>query len=323
MKKSIRLLGTVSAAAIALSMGSMLPASAESAASMRIMGDMNKDMTVDVADAQATLQFYVSTIAGNAESAVTTENEAADIDMDGEIGLEDATAILNYYCQTLAGGQPLWAEYRKVSYQNGNDFAPVPVMVQVGEEPVYDENGEVITNIPVYEKLLDENGDPVMRNQTFALRGMYLEVGCASGKAGETVTVPVYIAGVPDLAGFQLSLSHDLPLELLEIDSKIDEQPGWNPNSHPECNPKAEENLGIIVAAQAYNVSLADGFVIAEFTYRIPEDAKSGDHYALTLDQSWTKFVSSDCTFVKASDTEIIENGAYQYTALDGVVTVK
>lgn len=306
MKKSIRILGTICASAIALSMCSLVPASAESGASLRIMGDMNNDLKVDAADAQETLSVYVSTVAGNADDAVTEKTENADINMDGKIDIEDASGILSYYCQTLAGGQPLWAEFRKVSYQDGNGFAPMYL-----HDP---ETGE---------KLLDDSGNPIQVERAFALRGMYLEIGCASGKPGETVTVPVYVAGVPALAGFQLSVFHEQPLKLLDIESKINQQEGWNPDDEPICNPAADTNQGIVVAAQAWNVSLADGFVLAEFSYQIPENAKSGDRYAITVDQSWTKFVSNDCTFVKVSDTKMIDSGSYQYTSLDGIVTVK
>ena len=74
-----------------------------------------------------------------------------------------------------------------------------------------------------FKSILDDNGNPIQVERAFALRGMYLEIGCASGKPGETVTVPVYVAGVPALAGFQLSVFHEQPLKLLDIESKINQ----------------------------------------------------------------------------------------------------
>ena len=307
MKKRLRIYSTICACAAALSTCSMFsaPAAAASESTVRIMGDLNNDMIVDVADAQQTLQRYVRSMSHLADDDVNTQTEVADINMDGIISLEDAANILSYYCQTLVGGRPLWADYRTVSYEGGANYSPIPEIDPETGEPV-----------------LDADGNPVMRNRTFALRGLYIEVGCASGKAGETVTVPVYVAGLPQLAGFQLSVFHELPLTLLDITSKINEQEGWNSNHKPESNPHADDNQGIIVAAQACNISLEDGFVISEFTYQIPEDAQPGTHYSITVDQSWTKFVSSDCCLF-TNENPNVEAGSYQYTTLSGTVTVK
>ena len=306
MKKTTRILGTICASAIALSMCSMFSATASAASAVRIMGDLNNDLVVDAQDAQTTLGIYADALSGLSSDDVNDDNEAGDINMDGKISVEDAASILSYYCQTLVGGQPLWADFRTVSYEDGTGFSP-----------------QYVTDPETGEMTLDENGNPVVlkSGRIYALRGLYIEAGCASGQAGETVTVPIYVAGLPKLAGFQLTVKHELPLKLTKIYSDIDKQEGWNPEDEFIANPNAAEDQGILVAAQADDISLKNGFVIGEFTYQIPEDAVSGTHYAIEIDPSWTMFVSTDCCY--SNENEKIMNGAYQYTALSGLVTVK
>ena len=295
MKQSARILGTVCASAIALSMCSMFSVSASAAATVRIMGDLNNDMVIDSADAQETLCIYTDALTGLISDAVNDENENADINMDGKISVEDAANILSYYCQTLVGGQPLWADFREVSYESGSSYAPEPVSEEYGR-----------------------------KTRTFELRGLYLEVGCASGQAGETVTVPVYVAGLPKLAGFQLSLKHDTALTAVSITSKVAEDQGWNQEIGYVANPFYDDNRGVIVAAQAYNFSLADGYILSEYSYTIPKDAKPGDHYCIAVDPSWTKFVTQDCCYTNPEDfNDKVDPGSYQYTALSGLITVK
>ena len=305
MKLTYRIIGTLCASAAALSMCSMLSASALDAGTVSVMGDLNNDLTVDAADAQAALQLYVKSVSRLTDGSVTEETETADINMDGVIGLEDAAGILRYYCQTLVGGQPLWADFRTVSYEDGTGFYNRQFMDPETGESTLDENGESIR---------------VKNKRKFALRGMYLEIGCASGEAGETVTVPVYAAGLPKLAGFQLTVSHDEALTPVSITTEIDKQFDWDPENVYNVNPFAENNCGILVAAQAEDISLADGFVIGEFSYTIPEDAEPGAHYCVSVDPTWTMFVSADCCYSNDDGTAA---GVYQYTALSGVVTVK
>ena len=302
MKATAKIISALCASAAAVSMCGMLPASA--ADNAVIMGDLNRDMVVDAADAQGTLQLYVKSMSHLIDDAVTDETESADINMDGIISLEDAAGILSYYCQTLVGGQPLWADFRKVSYEDGTGFVNLQIADPKTGECTEDENGEPLR---------------VKNDRKFALRGLYIEAGCASGKAGETVTVPIYVAGLPKLAGFQLTVSYDERLTPVDITTDITSLPDWDPVDAYAANPFAENNRGILVAAQADDISLANGFVIGEFSYQIPADAQPGTHYSITIDPTWTMFVSTDCCFSN-SETEA---GAYQYTSLSGVVTVK
>lgn len=292
-----KLLAGICTAAMSLSLFSALPASAADAGTVRLMGDLNNDLEVSVEDAITALHIYVDGIAGIGDADANAENGAGDINMDGEITVEDAMHILRYYCQTLVGDQPLWAEIRNLSYADGTDFYACFRQ---------DENGEL---------LLDENGQPILvkpnAEAPFTLKGMYIELGCAAGAPGEVVSVPVYIAGLPKLAGFQMLVGHDPALKLTGITSTLSEHPDWKDRAEGlVMNPQFDDNHGCVVMGQAYDMALADGYVISEFQYQIPADAQSGAHYAVTLESYYTKFITAQCD-------------SYQYTALSGVVTVK
>lgn len=279
MNKTAKIFSAVLAAAAAFNMCSTA-FSASAAESIRILGDLNHDLSVNSCDAQQALEIYTDSVSGLTDGSVNQDNETADINMDGSITVEDAESILLYYCQTLAGKQPLWADFRQVSYENGSSYGS---------------------------------------KKEFALRGLYIEVGCAEGAPGTTVTVPVYVAGLSKLAGFQLGLIHEDPMTLTAITSELDKLECWKTADTIISNPET----GMLVAAQANDISLADGFVIGEYAYEIPKNAESGAHYCITVDQTYTKFVMTDCVFIDTDPTSTIEKGTYQYTALSGVVTVK
>lgn len=278
MKKAAKFLSSILAAATVFSLCSSA-FSASAATNIRIMGDLNGDKKVNTVDAMYALTIYTDSISGLASNAVTDENEQADINMDGSITVEDCENILLYYCQILAEKQPLWADFRKVSYENGSNYGS---------------------------------------KKEFALRGLYIEVGCANGAPGTTVTVPVYVAGLSKLAGFQLGLIHEDPMTLTAVTSDLDKLECWNTEDTISANPET----GMLVAAQANDISLADGFIIGEYTYEIPKNAEPGTCYCISVDQTYTKFVTTDCVFTDVDSDSNIENGTYQYTALSGVVTV-
>ncbi len=296
MKHTFKRISAIGAAAMMLQFGSMLGTTASAAETVRLMGDLNADLAVTADDAQVTLGIYVDALAGNISPVVTEENEAADINMNGVIELEDAANILSYYCQTLVGDQPLWADFRNVSYADGTDFY---------SREARDDNGEIIR---------DADGNPIKvtprENNPFKLTGMYIEVGCAEGEAGETVSVPVYVAGLPKLAGFQIKVDHTLPLDLLKITSDLASQEGWNGGEVIE-NTDFDDHSGVFTAAQAGDIELKNGYILGNLVYQIPKDAKSGTTYTVSVDSSYTMFVRA----------EALE--AYQYTMLSGVVRVK
>ncbi|MBR4201677.1 MAG: hypothetical protein IKQ91_10495 [Oscillospiraceae bacterium] len=290
-----RLLRTACAAVMSFTLCGSLSASA--ATNAPLMGDLSGNRQIGLEDAQSALKTYTFGMGGVASAEANSENGAGDIDMDGEISLGDAGKILRYYTETLGGYQPLWADIRKVSYVDGTDFYSYFET---------DENGNPV---------LDNEGQPVLirpnADSPFQLKGMYIEIGCASGKPGDTVTVPVYVAGLPQLAGFQLSVGHDPRLKAQEITSDLPEKFGWGSDSHNmDNNPSFDDTHGCVVMAQATDLSINDGCVIASFSYQIPADAESGDSYMLDVSPDYTKFITAQCV-------------SYQYTALSGVVSVK
>ena len=308
MKKTAWFLSSVMAAAAAFSMCSTA-FSASAATSAFLKGDMNLDTDVDSLDAQIALSIYTDSVSGLESNAVTEENVQGDIDLDGFITVEDAESILMYYCQTLVDDKPLWAEYRTVIQEDGHSYRPIFVT----DDP------EVIANTYCH----------------FCQSGLYIEVGCASGKPGETVTVPVYIAGISELCSFMLEIRHDLPLIPTDVTSNLPtyKQFGEEHNFFGYYLYPQGDNCCNIAWLDADDIFLdKGGYVLAEISYVIPEDAVEGTHYSVSVDPSYTEFSKSTSygSGYQGSLKRRNEDGtvtdmcrrAYQYTALSGVVTV-
>lgn len=289
------------AAASALSLCST-PAAAASAADkspVRLMGDLDRDYAVSAGDAQAALNLYVEALANKQTADADSTTGTADINMDGRLTVEDAQYILEYYCETLTGGAPLWADIRKISYEDKTDLAAY-----------FRTNADG-------DLLLDAEGQPIPLladdDRPFTLLGMYIEIGCVSGKAGETVTVPVYIAGLPALAGFQMEIVNDAGLHLKAFKSDLEKdypnlEPVWNCNFSEAYDP--DDRCGRIVAAQAYNAAFKDGYTLCELQYEIPADAESGKFYGIEVNPEFTMFLTEQCE-------------AYSYTRLSGAIRVE
>ncbi len=314
MKKN-RIFAFLTAAAAVCSMCSAMPVSANE--TMHLMGDMDGDYKITANDAQTTLDIYVESIVGNEDNAANAENGNGDIDMNGVIDVTDAQSILNYFCQTLVGGQPLWADLREVSYHDGTEYE--------------------------YRQALDEG--TVKNDVPFRMTGLYLEIGCAQGAPGETVTVPVYIAGIEDLIGMVMFITPPEGLTPGEITSTIAddfESPSPMISIEPAFNPEK----GAMVWASAENIQIRDGYVLANYTYTIPEDAESGTVYPICFDPAKCEFIA----YEKNPDYQPIDYDAidednpeenelymdtllgnnteytldsYQYTTLNGVVIVE
>ena len=308
MKKTYsRIAAALTASAAALGLCRAFPASA--ADSIRLMGDLDGDLKVTAADAQITLTLYTQSVSGKIDNTANHENGNADIDMNNEIDVTDAQNILNYYCQTLAGKQPLWADFREVSYHDGQDYTVISAAT----------------------------GERIANDNPFELKGMYLEIGCAEGAPGETVTVPVYLAGADDLISFVMFIDPPAGLEPVSITSKVDEDfELWHPS--PEMLKDSEEDYspyyaylpkGSIVFANTDNIHPQDGYVIAYYSYKIPEDAQPGTVYPVCLNAAKTAFTAYHPE--KAEPVQIGEDEwkfdssseTYQYTLLNGVVAVK
>ena len=296
-----KMAAALTASSAVVCMCSAFPASA--AETVRLTGDLDGDLHVTALDAQMTLDLYAQALVGNADNTATEENSNVDIDMDGEIDVLDAQYILLYYCQTLVGDQPLWADFREVSYHDGTDW-----MVIVGNEE------DRFARVP--------NKDP------FELNGLYVEIGCAQGAPGEIVTVPVYFAG-GDLCAVVMFVDTPEGLELTDITSHVKEdfnlwcpetpeqyQAEWDGEEHRSSSlvsfylPKGSGGF-----TTSENLDMKDGYVVAYYSYKIPEDAQSGTAYPICLN-------ASKCEFC-AVNPEQTGCWHYEYTLLNGVVVVE
>lgn len=145
----------------------------------------------------------------------------------------------------------------------------------------------------------------------FQLTGLYIEIGCAAGAPGEEVTVPVYVAGCKGLAGFQYYQSTPDALTMTGVKAYTDAL-GEVP-SDSVTNP---ENGAIVwTSYDGRDIEIADGYLLAEYTYRIPADAEPGTNFTVTADTEHNLFVTEDCVYDSSA-------GRYQYTLLDGVIHV-
>ena len=75
-----------------------------------MLGDVTADGIFDVADAQRTLQIYVSSELAGHQKPDDAELLAADIDCSGTVSAEDAQIMLSCYTARLAGNPVTWEE---------------------------------------------------------------------------------------------------------------------------------------------------------------------------------------------------------------------
>ncbi|MBR6716782.1 MAG: hypothetical protein IKI77_00340 [Oscillospiraceae bacterium] len=265
-------------------------AAAEPAFSFRALGDANNDGKVSSIDAQDVLVAYVEALA-QGEKIPASDDPATDVNMDGVIDVKDANSILQYYCQTLAGNQPLWSDYRAVSEVEGYQHYNL-------------ETNE-------YEFL------------TAGKEGMFIEIGVASGKAGDTVTVPVYLSGAPILAGFQFYLNNSSGAQLTGVRTTFAKQIGEDLEDTYVTNPDPEWGAIVWVSSKGKNLNAKNGMVIGEYTYQIPEDAQPGTAYQLSLDKENTMFITSGEEFEANGQAYSNSDCTYQFTLLDGVIVVE
>jgi hypothetical protein len=311
MKRMIsRTAGILAAVMMLAGSLTMLPAGAEETQSApRIMGDMNGDRRVTMEDAKKALDISVMSNIGLVDKETTEETNPGDINMNGTIEIMDALAIMRYFCQTLVGEQPLWSDIRKVTYHDGSDYDLYYMFRKPGEE--------------------------APEQMPFEKRGMYVEIGCAEGAPGETVTVPVYIAGTKKLS--RVDYAHFVPegLCVMKIESGlgfrseriIDAETGlpgkWeNSSDTPGGELGASvvnDTLGLCgfswISINGRELDVRDGMILVNFSYQIPEDAKTGDIYVLTADTKKVIF--------NEEPEDVQTTSGIQYTMLDGVIAVK
>ena len=304
-----KMAAALTASSAVVCMCSAFPASA--AETVRLTGDLDGDLHVTALDAQMTLDLYAQALVGNADNTATEENSNVDIDMDGEIDVLDAQYILLYYCQTLVGDQPLWADFRDVSYHDGAELTVIDRY----------ENGEAVR---------------VPANVKFNKKGLYVEIGCAQGAPGETVTVPVYVAG-GDLIAFGMFVDTPEGLEANDITTGLEEEFNlWCPKTEEQ----KQEEWGKVDGQYAHygfnplkgsfgfttieNLHTSDGCILAYYSYTIPEDAQPGTAYPICLNTAKSEFLAKvGLGVIGELGDELWETQSYQYTLLNGVVVVE
>ena len=306
MKKQFKSVAATVGALMMLS-GSAFAAMPASAANKKLMGDLDGDLKVTIDDALTAAQISSDAISKIASNTINQDNYAADIDMNGEVDLDDAVSILQYYTTSLLGGELLWADLRKTSYHDGT---------KQNVRGYYDDETD-----SWHDEWIELDSTP------FVLKDLYVEIGCAEGKPGEEVTVPVFVAGCDALVGFQYV--QDVPGDLTVtnmttplLKENIDENPehedafAWN----PEFNVGGKNCTLIWVNYNGLNIDISDGTIITEITYKIPEDAKSGDCYILSDSSNVTMFLRNQ---VNPDTLEELDPQDFQYTLIDGVIRVK
>lgn len=301
MKTFRKFIGTVCAVAAAASCMAPFTASAEvtpAGANIARMGDADNNLLVNADDANIVLCTYLDGILNDEDIQTTEENAALDTTLDGVINADDANTVLSYYLKDMMGEKPLWADLREVSY---------------------------VEQVP-------------LSDSPFALKDFYVEVGCAEGAPGEQVTIPVYIAGADALAGFQYFMQPE-GLEIDSIQCKLDntkvsiiDKNGsteyFTGDATPDddysiCLANTEAGVIVWINSDGCNTTFKDGTIIAEYTYTIPEDAKSGDIIRLNPMNDPDKYCKFACWEQSEFHEEQVDLEAYQYTFLGGVVAVK
>ncbi|MBQ3941098.1 MAG: hypothetical protein II723_08295 [Oscillospiraceae bacterium] len=105
----------------------------------------------------------------------------------------------------------------------------------------------------------------------------------------------------------------------MDVTTGIGETLGWDSELYDfQGNPFFGENTSTINAGEYRERVAPEGCIAAEFSYTIPENAKSGGRFCLAVDPTATMFNNSE-----TSPDQTITPNAYQYTARSGAVTVR
>ena len=296
------------ASVLAIGICPVFSASAAQSNSLRAMGDADGNGEVSVEDAQSVLVSYVRSMSKN-ETIDAAGDPASDTNLDGVIDLLDANNILQFYCRTLSGDKPLWSDFRKVSEVTGYG------------NPIYE---TVEITLPDGTVMQVEQPSGQYSYITAGKKGMFLEIGVASGKPGDCVSVPVYVSGCPTIAGFQFFLNSSEGAQLKAIKSNINELLGDAKENNAVWNP--DPNFGALVwcSERGENLDMGNGTVIGEYIYQIPEDAKPGTVYSLTIDKENTMFITTGEEYGSGFLLDEDLNACtYQFTLLDGAIAVE
>jgi hypothetical protein len=85
--------------------GNEAPETSETPANNVMLGDTDKNGTVDALDASLVLTAYALTATGESSGLDDEQSAASDVNSDGNIDALDASAILGYYAYTATGGK--------------------------------------------------------------------------------------------------------------------------------------------------------------------------------------------------------------------------
>jgi hypothetical protein len=85
--------------------GNEAPETPETPANNVMLGDTDKNGTVDALDASLVLTAYALTATGESSGLDDEQSAASDVNSDGNIDALDASAILGYYAYTATGGK--------------------------------------------------------------------------------------------------------------------------------------------------------------------------------------------------------------------------
>lgn len=315
IKLPVKAISLLSAVCTAMSVGSALSASAAGLPEFCRMGDLNADGKVDLRDARGALAAYVDDFIGIQDSTVNAGNFTGDINMNGKIDLSDASNILRYYTYTMVGEQPLWADLRKVNSVKGG-LAPD----YTGTPAARPDNSSFV---------IDSVSGAVYR--PFALSGLYVEIGCAEGRPGETVEIPIYISCADGLAGFMLDINAG-DLKVNSFSSPLD--PALTAFNPAMCDKDYTCSCLVWSSEDGLDRTFETGSLAGTISYCIPEDAAPGTVYPIQMDSKLPDdlefgdkvsaemyYQSRVSEFVSSKPDTDIQNIAF--TELDGVVIVK
>ena len=265
----------------------------------------------------AVLTLTLCPFSASAESTVLdTFRSMGDADGDGVVSVTDAQSVLKTYVNALSRSEKVAASTDPASDTNmdgeinlldASNILKFYCRTMAGDKPLWSEFRDVSKIDGCY-------------GRDYELEGMFLEIGVASGKPGDVVAVPVYLSGVSLLAGFQLFINQSGGTELINIHDCVGRTPMEKVTyNNSVTNPDAEWGCLVWISSSSHNVKFEDVAILAEYLYRIPEDAEPGTVYSLSIDKQLTSFITAE---FRIKNGHYVDTEYYQFTLLDGAIHV-